>query len=106
MLQLKPPTNTMTLAEVKQSLPRVLEEASRSGARVIVEDHGEPVAAIISIEDWRRFARLEAEREKRFAVLDQARAAFAGVPAEEIEEAAIQAIARVRASAKTRDANE
>lgn len=106
MLQLKPATNRMTLAEVKQSLPRVVEEASRSGVRVIVEDHGEPVAAIISIEDWQRFARLEAERERRFAVLDQARAAFAGVPAEEIEEAAMQAIARTRANAKTRNASE
>ena len=36
MLQVKPTTNTMTLAEVKQSLPRLVEEASRNGSRVIV----------------------------------------------------------------------
>lgn len=100
MLQVKPTTNTMTLAEVKQSLPRLVEEASRNGSRVIVEDHGEPVVAIISIEDWQRFTRLEAEREKRFAVLERVRAAFADVPDEEIEAEFDRAIADVRAMAR------
>jgi prevent-host-death family protein len=100
MLQMKPTTNTMTLAEVNEALPRVLEEAARNGARVIVEDHGEPVAAIISIEDWQRFARLEAERERRFAILDEVQAAFADVPVEEHEAQVSRVIAEIRAEAR------
>ena len=58
------------------------------------------MVAIISIEDWQRFTRLEAEREKRFAVLERVRAAFADVPDEEIEAEFDRAIADVRAMAR------
>jgi hypothetical protein len=44
-----------------------------------------------------RLARLDAQREERFAVVDRMRAAFADVPTEEIEREAAKAVAEVRA---------
>jgi len=52
---------------------------------VLVEKSGIPVAAIISAEDFKRLARLEAERNRDFAILDEMREAFKDVPLEEIE---------------------
>lgn len=89
------------IVDIEDSLASVVTRVAGNDTRVVVEQHGKPVAAIISIEDWQRFARLEAEREKRFAVLDEARAAFAGVPPEEIEAEFDRALAEVRAKART-----
>ena len=44
-----------------------------------------------------RLARFDEQREKRFAVVDRMRAAFADVPTEEIEREAARAVADVRA---------
>lgn len=99
MRQYKSLMQNLDTADIEESLASVVTRASGNVARVVVEQHGKPVAAIISIEDWQRFARLEAEREKQFAVFDRIEAAFADVPAEEIEAAADRAIAKVRANA-------
>jgi prevent-host-death family protein len=99
MLQYQPITQNMDIADVEDSLPSVVTQVSRKEARVIVEKGGEPVAAIVSMEDWRKLARLEAEREERFAVLERARAAFADVPDEEIEAEFDRALAETRAGA-------
>ena len=101
MLQYQPITQNMDIADVEDALPSVVTQVSRKEARVIVEEGGEAVAAIISMEDWRKLARLEAEREKRFAVLERARAGFAGVPDEEIEAEFDRALGEVRARART-----
>jgi hypothetical protein len=47
--------------------------------------------------DLERWARLDRERDERFAVLDRMRAAIADVPPEEIEREVAKAVAEVRA---------
>ncbi|MFN8678240.1 MAG: type II toxin-antitoxin system Phd/YefM family antitoxin [Thermomicrobiales bacterium] len=101
MRQYKSDLQDLDTVDIGDSLASVVTRVAGNDARVVIEQHGKPVAAIISIEDWRRFTRLEAEREKRFAVLDEARAAFAGVPAEEVEAEFDRALAEVRAKART-----
>jgi prevent-host-death family protein len=73
-----------------------LNKVFRKETRVIVEKSGIPVAAIISADDLDRLNRLEAQRQKDFAILDEMREAFKDVPAEELEREVAKAVASVR----------
>ena len=99
MREQEPMTQTMKISDVKNQLSSVVNKVYRNETRVLVEKSGIPVAAIISADDLKRFAQLEREREQRFAVIDRAREAFAGVPFEEIEAETDRIIARNRAAA-------
>ncbi len=99
MREQEPMTQTMKISDVKNALSSVVNKVYRNETRVLVEKSGIPVAAIISADDLKRFAQLEREREQRFAVIDRAREAFAGVPAEEIEAETDRIIARNRSAA-------
>ena len=85
MIASEPGTKTMELSEVRGQLDTLITRVHRKETRVIVEQGGVPVAAIVSTEDLARLDRLDRERAARFAVIDEVRAAFAGVPDEEIE---------------------
>jgi prevent-host-death family protein len=87
----------VTVDQAMESFGQLLDRVGRSTARVIVEEDGTPVAAIVSREDLERLARLDDERAERFAILDDVQAAFAGVPEEEIERETARALAKVRA---------
>ncbi|MFT4037531.1 MAG: type II toxin-antitoxin system prevent-host-death family antitoxin [Thermomicrobiales bacterium] len=100
MRQYEPITQNMDIAEIESSLANVVSRVTGNDARVVVEKHGQPVAAIISIEDLRRYAQLEAARKNDFAVFDHIEAAFSDVPASEVEEAVDRALANVRASTR------
>ena len=101
MRDYKPVTQTMDIGEIEDSLATVVTSVSRNDARVVVERHGQPVAAIISIEDLRRFAELQKAEEDSWAAIDTARAAFAHVPETEHEAQVARAIAEVRAEARS-----
>jgi hypothetical protein len=75
----------------------VLNKVLRHEARVLVEESGVPVAAIISVRDLERFERMEAARAERFRVIDELQRAFADVPEEELQREISRAIADVRA---------
>jgi hypothetical protein len=55
------------------------------------------VAVLVSPKDLEWIERFETEWEEDFAVFDEMSAAFAGVPAEEIERETAKAVAEVRA---------
>lgn len=97
---LEPITQSLDLADFDEALTSVVEQVSRQETRVLVEEHGEPVAAIISIEDLRRFAELEKAAGDPWAVIDLVQAAFADVPIEEHEAEVDRVIAEVRAEAR------
>jgi hypothetical protein len=63
-----------------------------------VEKSGIPVAAIISTQDLERLTRLDEQRKKDFAIIDEIREAFRDVPPDEIEREVAQAIREVRAA--------
>jgi hypothetical protein len=84
------------------SLVKYSNEVFRGENRVVVEKSGIPVAAIISASDHKRLARLEAERNRDFAILDEMREAFKDVPPEEIEREVSRAISQVRAENRTK----
>jgi prevent-host-death family protein len=90
-------TQIIKASEARAQWSQIINKVARRQARVIVEKSGVPVAAIISAQDLERFSRLEQQRQKDFAILDEMRAAFKDVPPEEIEHEVAKAIAEDRA---------
>jgi prevent-host-death family protein len=97
-----PMTKTMKASDARQQFSQLLNEVFRRESRVLVEESGIPVAAIISASDFKRLARLEAERNKDFAILDEMREAFKDVPPEEIERQVARALSQVREENRTK----
>lgn len=93
----QPTTQTMKASDAREHFASVLKSVFRRETRVVVEKSGIPVAAIVSAEDLERLDRLDRERAERFKVIDEMRAAFAGVPPEEIEREAERSVAEARA---------
>ncbi|MGH2530900.1 MAG: type II toxin-antitoxin system prevent-host-death family antitoxin [Thermomicrobiales bacterium] len=85
MREQQPMTQTMKISDVRGQLNTLVNRVYHKETRVVVEKSGIPVAAIVSTEDLERLDRLDRERAERFAVIDEVRAAFRGVPAAEIE---------------------
>jgi prevent-host-death family protein len=102
MQEPEPMTKTMKASEARQQFSQLLNEVFRMESRVLVEKSGIPVAAIISAEDFKRLARLEAERNRDFAILDEMREAFEDIPPEEIEREVSRALSQVRAKNRTK----
>lgn len=96
-----PVETTMKLTETKQQLSQVVNRVARGEARVVVEKSGLPVAAIISMEEYRRFKNQEQEKETSRARLFETFArfsdAFKDVSDEELERELARAQAEVRA---------
>jgi prevent-host-death family protein len=98
----KPMTETIKASDARQQFSKLLNEVFREESRVLVEKSGIPVAAIISASDFKRLARLEAERNRDFAILDEMREAFKDVPPEEIEREVARAISQIRGENRTK----
>lgn len=97
MAQQQTPTETvMRLTETKQQLSEVVNRVARGETRVVVEKSGLPVAAIISIEEYRRFKRQDQERAARFAAMSRISEAFADVPVDELELQVERALVQAR----------
>jgi prevent-host-death family protein len=95
-------TKTMKASVARQQFSQLLNEVFRRESRVLVEKSGIPVAAVISAQDFKRLARLEAERNRDFAILDEMREAFKDVPPEEIEREVSHALNQVRKENRTK----
>jgi prevent-host-death family protein len=94
---LKPATQTMSASETRQHFSDVVNRVYRGEERVVIERSGIPVAAVISARDFERFQEFERRRDADFAILDEIRAAFRGIPPEELEREAAKALAEARA---------
>jgi prevent-host-death family protein len=81
----QPSTQTMKISAVRAELNTLVNRVYRKETRVVVEKSGIPVAALVSTDDLERLAQLDRERAERFAVIDEVRANYKGVPDEEIE---------------------
>ena len=97
MSEREPTTQTLKASEARQQWSYLLNQVFRGETRVIVEENGTPVAAIISARDLEWLRHFEAKREEAFKALDATREAFKDVPDEELEREVARAIAEVRA---------
>lgn len=92
-----PPTETITATDARQHFASVINRVARKQARVLIEKSGIPVAGIVSAEDLRQLANLDARRAERYRILEAMLAPFRDVPPTEIEHEAERALAEVRA---------
>ena len=92
----KPLTQTVTISDVKDEIVRLVDQVSRGGTRILVEQGGVPVAALVSAEDLEHLARLDEQRAERRRVVAAMREPFRGVSAEAIERETTKAAAEVR----------
>lgn len=76
---------TIQLTEVEGPLLRLVGKVSRQEVRVLVENAGEAVAALVSAEDLRRLNDLDRTWDERTSHIERFSKAFADVPAEEVE---------------------
>jgi prevent-host-death family protein len=95
-------TKTIKASVARQQFSQLLNDVYRTENRVVVEKSGIPVAAIIPAKDLALLARMEAERDKEFAILDEMREAFKDVPPAEIEREVARAINQVRKENRTK----
>ena len=96
-------THKVEASEARLRWGELLAKVSREEARVVVEEGGVPVAALISAEDLERYESLEKQRQERFKALEDSWEAFADVPPEEIEREVARAIEQVRAENRDRE---
>lgn len=96
-----PVETSMKLTVAKQRLSQVVNEVARGESRIVVEKSGLPVAAIISVEEYRRFkSQEEARRSERKALFERLARfsdAFRDVSDEDLERELASARAVIRA---------
>jgi len=92
----QPKTQTVKASEARQNWSKLLNKVYGGDVRLVVEKDGIPVAGIVSAADLERFALLEAERERSFAVIDEIREAFKDVPDEELDQEIERTVAAAR----------
>jgi prevent-host-death family protein len=97
MPEREPMTQTIKASEARAQWGQILNKVFKRQTRVIVEKSGIPVAAIISADDLERLNRMDEQRARNFAALQEMRDAFKDVSPEEIEREVTKAIAEVRA---------
>jgi prevent-host-death family protein len=97
MREQEPMTQTMKISDVKNTLSSLVNKVYRKETRVLVEKAGIPVAALVSAEDLKQLARLDAERAERRRVVAAMRGPFRGVSPEEIEQETPRAVSEVQA---------
>jgi len=106
MASLTAPVETrMKLSETKQQFSKVINEVASGEARVVVEKSGLPVAAVISMDEYKQFLRSEEQRAQQWAALARISEAFADVPLDELESEIDKAVAQARAELRAERAN-
>jgi len=100
MATYEPSTRAIDAQGMNQSWQEALHAVAHRGERILVEEAGATVAALVSVDDLARLARLDAERAERFRVLDRIGAAFADEDPDESERLAALAVAEAREQAR------
>lgn len=86
----------MEISEVNTKLSRLVGEVSRGETRILVEQGGAAVVALVSPDDLKRLVRLDEQRARRRRIVAAMREPFRGVSPEEIERETANAVAEVR----------
>lgn len=92
----EPQARTIDIQDVAATWPNVRRAVSRKHERIVLEEDGVAIAALVSVYDLQRLARLDAEREEGFEALERIAAAFAHETPEESDRLAALALAEAR----------
>lgn len=83
----------MGAREARQKFSELLGRVHYGGETVILESSGKPMAAVIPLAAYERFV---AEREARFAIVDEIRGSLPEYPEDEVEADIAEAVAYAR----------
>ncbi|MGH2585586.1 MAG: type II toxin-antitoxin system Phd/YefM family antitoxin [Dehalococcoidia bacterium] len=102
-----PPTESVTASEAGGRWAELLDRVARGEARLVVERDGTPAAALISAADFARFRQYGAARAQQYKALRsrahaERAAAFTGIPDEDLDQEAADAIAEARTDDRPR----
>ncbi|MBL8128620.1 MAG: hypothetical protein JNM64_13365 [Chloroflexia bacterium] len=93
-----PETELLEIAEVTSQFVRLVDDVAAKQSRVLVEAAGAPIAAIVSLEEYGYFTRMDTQRAEKRRVVEELRDAFRDVALEERERETAKAVAEVRAA--------
>src|SRR5687768_7511312 len=91
-----PTTKSMSTTAAGKALPELVRQVSRQETRVVLEENGHPVAAIVSSADLERLTQLDEAREDEWAVFDEIHARNIDRDPDEVERDVAEAIAEMR----------
>ena len=97
MDDLFPITRYMSIREVQAELPALAGTVNRRERRVVLEQEGEAIAAIMSLRDLERVLDIQARASEPLSAIEALSAAFADVPPEEVEAETLRIIQEQRA---------
>ena len=97
MYEQTPENQTMNATEVRANWSQLLLDVFNHKSRVLVQKSGIPVAALIAIDDLKRFQRIEAERAERFKVIEEGWVAFRNLDLGDVDAEVARAVAEARA---------
>lgn len=89
-------TRTVERTELRDRIDALVADVAQDG-RVLIQDSGKTVAALVSNDDLRQLRRWDERKREIQRVLDAMGEPFKDVPSEEIEREAEKALAEVRA---------
>lgn len=89
-------TQVIKASDARQQWSQLLNKVFRDQTRIVVEKSGIPVAAVISTAELERFTKLEEQRERNFAVLDEIGEKFKNIPAQKIEQEVNKSLTKIR----------
>lgn len=97
-------TKKVKAKDVPKSWTELLDLLSDGDTRVVVEQDGVLVAAIVSKQDWESLKRSDELRIRALEAVKRMSEAFADVPDEELERQVSKALAEVREENRQRSA--
>ncbi|HYI23778.1 MAG TPA: type II toxin-antitoxin system Phd/YefM family antitoxin [Thermomicrobiales bacterium] len=89
-------TIVMSASEVREHFSEVVNRVARGEGRVIVEKHGAPAVAVVSLQDVRRLRHSDDIVAERTKFVDGVRSHFADVPDDELERQIEKAFAEMK----------
>ena len=92
----------MTMTDAARDFGSLVRKVSKQEARILVEQNGQPVAALVSPEDLEQLRRIDAYRRDPWSVIDEIHARNRDKDPEEVERDVAEAIAELRAEDRAR----
>jgi prevent-host-death family protein len=103
MPEREPMTQTMNTADASRAFPKLIAQVSRDEARVVVEEHGKPVAALVSPADLEQLRRLDTYRQDPWKVIDEIHAKNRDKNPDEVARDVAAAVSEVRSEDRLRE---
>jgi prevent-host-death family protein len=85
---------TISDRQAKEHFAQLLQDVSRQSQTVVIEQAGQPMAVLISVEQYRQ---LKERRAAFFAMLDEVQQRTRQVPPEELEADIAEAVSAAKA---------